>query len=196
MLSAHPFASLVSQSPLRHVASLLSSPLCIGMFLTKSPLIHPPVFDLELMQEIFSSHRIYVRRGKIGADDIFACFALVPLIIQVVAVFLHVPLPNNLSHTTRVAAYYLLANTFYVVIWLVLLLCNLSLTFFSRNTRFFNPKKGHREWQFSSASYASILPTLGSADSPGSLGYSLVCSWFSWRRSSGSVSLNLSGRAR
>lgn len=64
--------------------------------------------------------RLYKRRRRLWADDIWALFASVALVIQVVAVFLHVmipavlpvnaltnqtqiPPPNNLSYTTRIA---------------------------------------------------------------------------------------------
>ncbi|KAJ7753174.1 hypothetical protein B0H16DRAFT_1544698 [Mycena metata] len=62
-------------------------------------------------------YRLYKRRGRFGADDLWALFALVALIIQVVAVFLHIPLPNTLSNTTRIAVYYLTGTTFCLIIW-------------------------------------------------------------------------------
>ncbi|KAJ6568354.1 hypothetical protein DFH09DRAFT_1313806 [Mycena vulgaris] len=62
-------------------------------------------------------YRLYKRRGRFWADDAWALFAFLILIIQVVSVFLHVPVPNNLSKTARVAAYYLMATTFYAIIW-------------------------------------------------------------------------------
>ncbi|KAJ7132408.1 hypothetical protein C8R44DRAFT_773998 [Mycena epipterygia] len=62
-------------------------------------------------------YRLYKRRGRFWADDAWALFAFMALIIQVVAIFLHIPVPNNLSKTARVAAYYLTAFSFYVVIW-------------------------------------------------------------------------------
>ncbi|KAK7031664.1 hypothetical protein R3P38DRAFT_2925035 [Favolaschia claudopus] len=61
--------------------------------------------------------RLYKRRGRYWADDLWALFASLALIAQVVAVFLHVPLPNNLPKSTGVAVYYLMALTFYAVIW-------------------------------------------------------------------------------
>ncbi|KAJ6533584.1 hypothetical protein B0H19DRAFT_840799, partial [Mycena capillaripes] len=61
--------------------------------------------------------RLYKRRGRYGADDLWALFALLALVIQVVAVFLHISPPNNISKTTRVTAYYLTAATFYSIIW-------------------------------------------------------------------------------
>jgi hypothetical protein len=137
-----------------------------------------------------------LRRRKIWADDIFAFFALIAVVIQIVATFLHcVPLPNNLSHVTRVAAYYLMAHTFYLVIWLALL-CILPLTFYSLKMHAFSTKKGHPEWLFSSVLSESILSNQGDVHSPLSLGYSSLFSLFSWRRSSGSANLNQSGRAR
>lgn len=62
-------------------------------------------------------YRLYKRRGRLWADDAWALFAFVALIIQIASVFLHVPVPNNLSKTARVAAYYLMATTFYAIIW-------------------------------------------------------------------------------
>ncbi|KAJ7302776.1 hypothetical protein DFH08DRAFT_720704 [Mycena albidolilacea] len=65
-----------------------------------------------------ASTRLYKRRSRLWADDAWAFFAFVCLIIQVVTVFLHVPVPNNFSKTARVSAYYLMCLTFYLVIWL------------------------------------------------------------------------------
>ncbi|KAJ6580886.1 hypothetical protein B0H19DRAFT_1112752 [Mycena capillaripes] len=62
-------------------------------------------------------YRLYYRWGRLWADDFWALFAFVALMIQVIGVFLHIPMPNNLSRTTRVAAYYLMATAFYAVIW-------------------------------------------------------------------------------
>ncbi|KAJ7708962.1 hypothetical protein B0H17DRAFT_1000054 [Mycena rosella] len=62
-------------------------------------------------------YRLYKRRGRFWADDAWALFAFLALIIQVVSVFLHLPIPNSLSKTARVAAYYLMATTFYAIIW-------------------------------------------------------------------------------
>ncbi|KAJ7609071.1 hypothetical protein FB45DRAFT_945298 [Roridomyces roridus] len=64
-----------------------------------------------------SVYRIFKRRDRFWADDAWVLFASLALVAQIVAVFLHVPIPNNLSQTTRVAVYYLMAMTFYVVIW-------------------------------------------------------------------------------
>ncbi|KAJ7795417.1 hypothetical protein B0H14DRAFT_2532344 [Mycena olivaceomarginata] len=62
-------------------------------------------------------YRLYKRRRRLWADDIWALFASVALVIQVVAIFLHIPPPNNLSYTTRIAVYYLTATTFYSIVW-------------------------------------------------------------------------------
>ncbi|KAJ6559750.1 hypothetical protein B0H19DRAFT_1145734 [Mycena capillaripes] len=64
-----------------------------------------------------TAYRIYKRRDRLWADDAWALFASIALIIQVVAVFLHIPPPNHLSHTTRIAVYYLTATTFYLIVW-------------------------------------------------------------------------------
>ncbi|KAJ7065399.1 hypothetical protein C8F01DRAFT_744462 [Mycena amicta] len=62
-------------------------------------------------------YRLHVRRDRLWADDLGVLFAGLALVVQVVAVFLHLPIPNNLSQTARVAAYYLMATTFYAIIW-------------------------------------------------------------------------------
>ncbi|KAJ6473819.1 hypothetical protein C8R45DRAFT_404995 [Mycena sanguinolenta] len=64
-----------------------------------------------------TGYRLYKRRHKVWADDVWALFAAVALIIQVVAVCLHIPLPNDLSRATRIAVYYLTATTFYLIVW-------------------------------------------------------------------------------
>ncbi|KAJ6473790.1 hypothetical protein C8R45DRAFT_907538 [Mycena sanguinolenta] len=63
------------------------------------------------------SFRLCKRRRKVWADDVSALFAAVALMIQVVAVLLHFPLPNSLSRTTQIAVYYLTAITFYLIVW-------------------------------------------------------------------------------
>ncbi|KAJ7894241.1 hypothetical protein B0H14DRAFT_2334485, partial [Mycena olivaceomarginata] len=62
--------------------------------------------------------RLYKRRGRFWADDVWAMIASLALVLQVVGVFLHVILQDNhLSRTTRVAAFYLMATAFYIIIW-------------------------------------------------------------------------------
>ncbi|KAH8835080.1 hypothetical protein DL96DRAFT_1572760 [Flagelloscypha sp. PMI_526] len=61
--------------------------------------------------------RLWKRKGRFWVDDMAAAIALGALCIQVVSVFLHLPVPNSQSKTTRVAAYYLMAYTFYAVIF-------------------------------------------------------------------------------
>ncbi|KAF7334418.1 hypothetical protein MVEN_02271100 [Mycena venus] len=62
-------------------------------------------------------YRLYQRRGRFGADDLWVVFASVALIVQVVAIFLHIPPPNNLPRNGGVAVFYLTAMTFYAIIW-------------------------------------------------------------------------------
>ncbi|KAJ7233044.1 hypothetical protein C8J57DRAFT_1532663 [Mycena rebaudengoi] len=62
-------------------------------------------------------YRLLRRRHKLWADDAWALFALLALIIQVIAVFLRIPIPNSQSGTARITAYYLMAFTFYTIIW-------------------------------------------------------------------------------
>jgi glucan phosphoethanolaminetransferase (alkaline phosphatase superfamily) len=85
--------------------------------------------------------RLWLRRGRYWWDDAWAFFSLlkyvVPthriaplhtliaivssvstsLIVQFGAVFMHVEHPKDLSRLDRIAAYYLMAVTFYTVIW-------------------------------------------------------------------------------
>ncbi|THV02315.1 hypothetical protein K435DRAFT_749615 [Dendrothele bispora CBS 962.96] len=84
-----------------------------------------PLIKLKITSAVCSSvavimtvYRLWIRRHRLWADDACAAFALVILCIQIVSVFLHLPLPNTLPQTSRVAAYYLMAYTFYAVIWL------------------------------------------------------------------------------
>ncbi|KAJ7780187.1 hypothetical protein DFH07DRAFT_950234 [Mycena maculata] len=85
---------------------------------------HDPLVELKITSatcSFFASgtavYRLYIRRGRLWADDAWALFAFLTLIVQVVAVFLHLPVPNRLSQSARVAVYYLIAMTFYAIIW-------------------------------------------------------------------------------
>lgn len=62
-------------------------------------------------------HRLYIRRGRYWIDDGWAFFAFLCLLAQIAAVFMHVEDPRDLSRMGRVTAYYLMAETFYGVIW-------------------------------------------------------------------------------
>ncbi|KAJ6473813.1 hypothetical protein C8R45DRAFT_1163147 [Mycena sanguinolenta] len=64
-----------------------------------------------------TGYRLYKRRRKLWADDIWALFAAIAMLIQVVAVCLHIPPPNELPHAARIAVYYLTATTFYLIVW-------------------------------------------------------------------------------
>ncbi|EIM90595.1 uncharacterized protein STEHIDRAFT_165171 [Stereum hirsutum FP-91666 SS1] len=61
--------------------------------------------------------RLYIRRGRYWWDDAWTFFSLLCLLIQIVSVFMHVENPDSLPHTSLIAAYYLMASTFYVTIW-------------------------------------------------------------------------------
>ncbi|KAF7342309.1 hypothetical protein MVEN_01819300 [Mycena venus] len=62
-------------------------------------------------------YRLYQRRGRFGADDLWAVFAFVAVIVQVVAIFLHIPPPHNLPKKGGVAVFYLTGIAFYAIIW-------------------------------------------------------------------------------
>ncbi|KAH7099185.1 hypothetical protein BKA62DRAFT_744242 [Auriculariales sp. MPI-PUGE-AT-0066] len=63
--------------------------------------------------------RLWIRRGRFWWDDGWALFSLLALLTQIPTVFLRaVPLDSHaISKTTRIASYYLMATTFYCVIW-------------------------------------------------------------------------------
>ncbi|KAF8262793.1 hypothetical protein EI94DRAFT_1600472, partial [Lactarius quietus] len=61
--------------------------------------------------------RLWLRRGRYWWDDAWAFFTLLNLIVQIDAVFMHVEHPSDLSRLDRIAAYCLMAVTFYTVIW-------------------------------------------------------------------------------
>ncbi|KAG7443920.1 uncharacterized protein BT62DRAFT_988070 [Guyanagaster necrorhizus] len=62
-------------------------------------------------------HRLFIRRGRYWADDAWALVSMFALFLQIAAVFMHLPNPTVLSRSTRIAAYYLMAVTFYIIIW-------------------------------------------------------------------------------
>ncbi|KAF8526666.1 hypothetical protein BU17DRAFT_20676, partial [Hysterangium stoloniferum] len=62
-------------------------------------------------------YRLIIRRGHYWADDACALFSMLALCVQVASVFMHVHNSADLSRLNRVAAYYILAVTFYATIW-------------------------------------------------------------------------------
>ncbi|KAJ7922281.1 hypothetical protein B0H13DRAFT_1865867 [Mycena leptocephala] len=63
-------------------------------------------------------YRLYKRRGRFWADDFWALFAFVALIIQASTQLADKQVQtNNFSKTTRITAYYLMGTTFYLIIW-------------------------------------------------------------------------------
>ncbi|KAI0056517.1 hypothetical protein BV25DRAFT_1832172 [Artomyces pyxidatus] len=61
--------------------------------------------------------RMWIRRDRYWWDDAWAFFSLLNLLVQVASVFMHVENPAEMSKMNRVTAYYLMAATFYTVIW-------------------------------------------------------------------------------
>lgn len=78
-----------------------------------------------------------MRRDRYWWDDACAFVSMIILFLQIVSVFMHVPDPRKssltplnsvpnvlfdsgvLSHMDNIAAYYLMATTFYAIIWFV-----------------------------------------------------------------------------
>ncbi|KAI0795313.1 hypothetical protein BC629DRAFT_317694 [Irpex lacteus] len=83
-----------------------------------------PLLQLKVVSAIFSFiaflatiARLYLRRAKFWWDDACAFLATIFLFVQVASVFMHLPNPHVLPRTSRIAAYYIMAITFYLVIW-------------------------------------------------------------------------------
>lgn len=61
--------------------------------------------------------RLYIRRSRYWWDDAWVVFSVVFLLVQVAGAFMHVDHENELSKAGHIAAYYILATTFYCIIW-------------------------------------------------------------------------------
>ncbi|KAI0247711.1 hypothetical protein BJV78DRAFT_1157041 [Lactifluus subvellereus] len=61
--------------------------------------------------------RLWIRRTRYWWDDAWALFSLLCLFVQIGTVFTYVGHPSELSRLSRVVVYYLMASTFYMVIW-------------------------------------------------------------------------------
>jgi len=64
-----------------------------------------------------TSYRLWLRRDRYWWDDACAFLSLLFLFLQIASVFMHVPNPRVLTHTDNIAAYYIMAATFYSIIW-------------------------------------------------------------------------------
>ncbi|EKM51748.1 uncharacterized protein PHACADRAFT_262067 [Phanerochaete carnosa HHB-10118-sp] len=62
-------------------------------------------------------YRLWLRRDRYWWDDAGAFLSMIFLFLQVASVFMHVPDPRVLTHTDNIAAYYIMAATFYSIIW-------------------------------------------------------------------------------
>jgi hypothetical protein len=86
--------------------------------------LNDPLVDIKVTESVcgfvaicMTLFRLWLRRDRYWWDDAWAFFSLLNLIVQFGAVFMHVEHPSDLSHLNRIAAYYLMAVTFYTVIW-------------------------------------------------------------------------------
>ncbi|KIP09640.1 hypothetical protein PHLGIDRAFT_34292, partial [Phlebiopsis gigantea 11061_1 CR5-6] len=61
--------------------------------------------------------RLYLRRDRYWWDDACAFLSTVFLLLQVAAVFMHLQDPRVLTHLDNIAAYYIMAASFYAIIW-------------------------------------------------------------------------------
>lgn len=86
--------------------------------------VHDPIVDIKITESVcgfvaicMTLLRLWIRRDRYWWDDAWALFSLLNLFVQFGAVFMHVEHPSDLSRLNRIAAYYLMAVTFYTVIW-------------------------------------------------------------------------------
>ncbi|KAJ7708700.1 hypothetical protein B0H17DRAFT_362893 [Mycena rosella] len=66
---------------------------------------------------LLTIYRIFIRRSRLWTDDGCAIFSTCILLLQVASVFLHADTDSGMKRSTRIAAYYLIAITFYAIIW-------------------------------------------------------------------------------
>ncbi|KAJ7746744.1 hypothetical protein DFH07DRAFT_924236 [Mycena maculata] len=62
-------------------------------------------------------YRLVIRRSRLWIDDGCAIFSTCILLLQVASVFLHADMDPGMKRSTRIAAYYLIATSFYATIW-------------------------------------------------------------------------------
>ncbi|KAJ7132185.1 hypothetical protein C8R44DRAFT_698538 [Mycena epipterygia] len=62
-------------------------------------------------------YRLFIRRSRLWTDDGCAIFSTCILLLQVASVILHSDVDSGMKRSTRIAAYYLIAITFYAIIW-------------------------------------------------------------------------------
>ncbi|KAF9465587.1 hypothetical protein BDZ94DRAFT_1253482 [Collybia nuda] len=86
--------------------------------------IHNPLIQIKITSAVCSAfaigttiYRLIIRWGRLQADDGWAFFSMLTLLIQIAGVFMRIPDPTRLSHLNRVASYYLMATSFYTIIW-------------------------------------------------------------------------------
>ncbi|KAH9169614.1 hypothetical protein EDB89DRAFT_1854339 [Lactarius sanguifluus] len=86
--------------------------------------VHDPIVAIKITESVcgfvaicMTLLRLWIRRDRYWWDDAWALFSLLNLFVQFAAVFMHVEHPSDLSRLNRIAAYYLMAVTFYTVIW-------------------------------------------------------------------------------
>ncbi|KAI0045762.1 hypothetical protein FA95DRAFT_1495059 [Auriscalpium vulgare] len=61
--------------------------------------------------------RLWIRRDRYWWDDAWAFFSLLNLFVQTIGVIIHIHDPSKVPKHERVTAYYLMAMSFYTVIW-------------------------------------------------------------------------------
>ncbi|KAF9257934.1 hypothetical protein L218DRAFT_771328 [Marasmius fiardii PR-910] len=63
-----------------------------------------------------TAYRLYIRRNRYWADDLFALFSLLAQFIMFSGAFIHIT--HSSPRASMVAAYYMMASAFYGVVWL------------------------------------------------------------------------------
>ncbi|KAJ7777300.1 hypothetical protein B0H16DRAFT_1712320 [Mycena metata] len=115
--------------------------LVLAAFVFTVPHNHPTVTSVicSSVAILTTIRRLLIRRSRLWADDGCAIFSTCILVLQVASVFLHADMackyiiahlfnfgiapnlhyPASMNRSTRIAAYYLIAITFYSIIWSV-----------------------------------------------------------------------------
>ncbi|KAJ7460696.1 hypothetical protein FB451DRAFT_1563157 [Mycena latifolia] len=81
-------------------------------------------------------YRLFIRRSRLWTDDGCAIFSTCILLLQVASVFLHAETDSGMKRSTRIAAYYMIAITFYAIIWSARLSILFSIIRIDPNRRF------------------------------------------------------------
>ncbi|KAK1227633.1 hypothetical protein PQX77_009356 [Marasmius sp. AFHP31] len=98
-----------------------------------------------------TTYRLYIRQSRYWADDLLAFFSGLSLLLMVASTFIHIsftPGNSSVKKETMIAAYYLMAASFYSVLW------------FARLSMLFSIIRVHPEYGFGFGSKYSMRKVL------------------------------------